>query len=121
MKRLLPALLFFLVIMPLSCHRGESSGKKEIIGEDKMVNLLTEIHLADAILSKDVNTLDHRKDMALYFYPSVLEKYGVTRAQMDSSVSYYIRNPKIYLRIYEKVLKELEKDKGEIKPKDSIE
>jgi hypothetical protein len=121
MKQLLPALFLILFILLLSCSRGVPADNTAIISEEKMVNLLIESHLADAILSKDESSLDRRKDMALYFYPSVLEKYGVTRAQMDSSVSYYIRHPKVYLRIYDKVLAQLEKDKGEVKPKNPIE
>jgi uncharacterized lipoprotein NlpE involved in copper resistance len=114
MKQLLAPLFTLVLILTLACCNRQAHSK-DIISEEKMVSLLVETHLSDAILAKDPATVDHKRDMALYVYPSVMEKYGITRAQMDSSVAYYVRNPKIFVRIYDKVIKELERRSEETK------
>ena len=119
MKNLPLLLLLTLIIAGASCSRQTRSA--DIIDEEKMVSLLVETHLADALLAKDPATVDQKRDKALYVYPSVLEKYGITRAQMDSSVAYYIRNPKIFVRIYDKTVKVLERRAEDAKGKENPE
>ena len=60
------------------------------------------------------------------YFNSVLEKYGITQAQFDSSVVWYSKNPKEYDDIYTNVITNLtdfQKDiqKGKYHPVDSIE
>ena len=98
----IPALLF-------SCSGGRTGSGRGIIPEKEMAGLLLETHLADAILITDLSPVDIKRDRALYFYPSILEKFGVTKAQADSSIAFYVRHPEAYARIYEQVIKDLEK------------
>lgn len=111
-------LLFITLILLPGCKPREEKGP-EILSEDQMVALLIDTHLADALLAKDPATVDRKRDMALYVYPSVLEKHAVTKAQMDSSVSWYLKHPKVYVRIYEKVMKDLEGRVAKPKPEPS--
>jgi len=120
MKKLPVLLILLILVVSLGCNTRQAR-PADIIGEEKMVQLLVETHLADALLAKDPATMDAKRDKALYVYPSVLEKYGITRAQMDSSVSYYIRNPKVFVRIYDKTVKELERRVEENQVKETAE
>jgi hypothetical protein len=79
------------------------------LSERKMTQFLIDLHTADAIMHTEQNTPPEKYDMGRYYYPSLLEKYGITRAQADSSVSWYSRHPKQFARIYEDVVRELEK------------
>jgi hypothetical protein len=108
MKRYLfyPALLILLILG--ACVKSKSKSAEGIIPEKQMVDLVVDTHLAVAILFIENSRAEDKKDKALYYYPSVLEKYGVTKAQMDSSISWYMKNPEAYTRIYEQVLKKLE-------------
>ncbi|MCX6225733.1 MAG: DUF4296 domain-containing protein [Bacteroidia bacterium] len=107
-KNLIYPILIILLVLN-SCGEGRSKSKKGILSEEKMVELLVDTHLADAMLLVDNSRLDEKRNKALFYFPSVLEKHGITKAQMDSSVAWYMRNPAGYARIYEQVIKNLEK------------
>lgn len=104
---LLLAVLIAALLM--SCSGEQTVSPRDVIPEKKMASLLLEIHLTDAILTTDLSQTDSKRNRALYFYPSLLEKHGVTKAQADSSIAWYMRHPDAYKRIYEQVIQELEK------------
>jgi hypothetical protein len=106
MKGKLYILIAFALIAGSCSSRPGSSG---ILEEKKMVELLVDIHLTDAVLYTNNGMADVKRDKSLYYYPSVLEKHGITKAQMDSSVAWYTRHPPSLTRVYEKVIKDLEK------------
>lgn len=108
MKNFLTYLLLLILPVISSCGKAGSKSGEGILSEEKMVELLVDTHLIDAILSADNSRSEVKRDKALFYYPSVLEKHGVTKAQMDSSIAWYMRNPALYNRIYEKVVKNLE-------------
>jgi hypothetical protein len=116
---LYPILLTFLVAANCGC--GSSKSRMGILSEKKMSELLIDTHLADAILFVDKSRADEKRDKGLFYYPSVLEKHGVTKAQMDSSVAYYMRNPAAYARIYDLVMKDLESKQASIKKPDEVD
>ena len=106
--------LLMLVVMS-SCGGDSPKTGAGILPEKKMVDLLVDTHLTDAILYVDNSRTDEKRDKGLFYYPSLLEKYGITKVQMDSSVAWYMRNPTAYARVYEQVIKELEKRQSAIK------
>ena len=118
-KILIYTLLVMLALSSCSGRRSKSS--VAILSEQKMVELLVDTHLADAMLYVDNSRADEKRDKALFYYPSVLEKYGITKARMDSSVAWYMRNPAAYARIYEQVIQDLEKRKAAEKKKEITE
>jgi len=115
MKNILTPALLLLVLFMCACGGNGSKSRKGILSEKEMVVLLVDTHLADALLAVENSRSDEKRDKALFYYPSVLEKHGITKAQMDSSVAYYMRNGAAYARIYEQVIKELEKRQAEVK------
>jgi len=100
--------LILLLPFVISCRENRAKSRSGVLSEAKMTELLVDTHLTDAILYIDQSRADEKRDKALYYYPSVLEKHGITRAEMDSSVAWYMRHPEAYARIYAKVIKELE-------------
>jgi len=118
-------ILIYTIILALlvlnSCAKNPSKSQPKILSELKMVELLVDTHLADALLFVDNSRSDEKRDKALFYYPSVLEKHGITKARMDSSVVWYMRNPAAYARIYEQVIKNLEKRQADEKKKEKTE
>lgn len=112
MKNILifPLALVFLVFF--SCTESRSKAKAGILSEERMVELMVDTHLVDALISADSTAAAKKREKGLFYYPSVLEKYGITKAQMDSSVAWYMRNPAAYARVYGAVLKDLEARKA---------
>jgi hypothetical protein len=103
---------FILIIILFSC-----SGKKAkyIIPEKKMVPLLVDMHIADAMgLDYTLRQNMLRLDSAA-LYGGIFEKHGVTKMQFDSTISYYTRHPDRLSKLYEKVISSLSKLESEIK------
>ena len=116
MRKILAYSLLFALLALISCSESRSKSRAGILSEKKMVELLVDTHLADAILNVDNSRAEEKRDKALFYYPSVLEKHGITKAQMDSSVAWYMRHSAAYLRVYEQVVKDLQKRQAKEKP-----
>lgn len=79
-----------------------------ILSEKKMQAVQTDMQLAEAMIgmnSKDFPDDAHKEAL----YRSVFRKYGITEAEYDSSLIWYGRNLDIYMKVYERVLADLNK------------
>lgn len=84
------------VLFQFSC----SSGREDIMSKREMRLFLTDLHLLEGVFSADYTIDDDEK---LYYYHALFLKHGITKAQFDSSLVYYTRNPKMFERIYTRV------------------
>jgi len=102
--------IFLVFVLLVSCV---GSGRKQIIPAKKFVNILVDLHLADAIaIEKWSLNLSYQLD-STSLYGSVFNKYGVTKAQFDSTMLYFSARPDVFQKIYNKVnakLKRLEEE-----------
>jgi len=121
MKKILIFRLFLFLLVLTSCGNGLPRSKEGILSEKQMVEMLLDTHLADALLFVENSPSNVKSDKGLFYYPSILEKYGITKAQMDSSVVWYMRNPAAYARIYQKVVKDLEQRQAAVKKNELTE
>lgn len=108
----------FLIIAGCNRPRG-------VLSQDKMADVITELHKLDGSLAAKGIGVDKINEKNEY-YDAVLKKYGITRAEFDSSLTYYTKNPKKFERIYENVitnLTDLQKDinKGKYHQVDTTE
>ncbi len=112
-----PLIYSILLVLMVFCSCGESRSKSKagIISEKEMVSLLVETHIIDAILVAANESATDKQDKGLFYYPSILERHGITKASMDSSVVWYMKHPDVYARIYEEVIKELDARKAALK------
>lgn len=91
---------------------GCQKSQKDVLSEDKMVKVLTDIELADAYFNTTVPGPGRPKREDLI--AAVLEKHGVSESQLDSTVVYYGKNMDEYYSLYEKVEKNLRLKSGNI-------
>lgn len=77
-----------------------------VIPEDDMVRVLTKLYLTDA--SRFEAEKDRNDEPTLYYEP-VLERYGYTVQQFDTSLRYYSSRPEVLDQIYDRVIGELTK------------
>lgn len=79
----------------------------DFIQPDDMEKLLYDYHLADALA--DQATGDHGANIIAY-RAAVLKKYGVTQAEFDSSMVYYMRHTDELHTIYEHISDRMQQD-----------
>lgn len=99
------------MLMMISLLTGSCSGRKNkldkqnLIPEKELVSLLTDIHIADGLLTlPNINSWTSSLDSILAYY-QVIEKHGYTKEIMDKTMKYYfINNPKKLNKIYDQVL-----------------
>ncbi len=99
-------LLLLLTLAVHSCNGGRPEG---VLNSKEMEALLYDYHLAQGMLAQ-------RTDSAAFYAnrysEAVFEKHGVTRAQFDSSMVWYMANAEQLFQIYERLDERLE---GEVK------
>lgn len=87
-----------------------------IIPQKDMVRILTKIYLTDGTISIPDRVLLSAKDTIAYYEP-ILEHYGYTTEQFDSSIKYYSQNTQVFDEILDRVIMELSKMEEKSKEK----
>lgn len=97
------------IIAVLLLLYGCSKRPKDILSEDMMVSVMTDIQLAEAYdrTGGSSSFLNGQNREALG--RGVLKEHGVTQEQMDSTLAWYGRNMDEYSKLYQKIDKELSK------------
>jgi hypothetical protein len=71
-----------------------------------MTDFIYELHKLDGSLSAaGLGSSQERENV--YYYNALLEAHGITKAQFDSSLVWYSKNPKAFDRIYTEVLERM--------------
>jgi hypothetical protein len=94
-------------VIAASCGSSRMSVPENIVQKEELVPLLVDIHLTDAILSKDKRPHAEKYEKAMTLYPSVLLKHNIDRAVFDSTIKFYVKYPEEFAKIYDDVLREL--------------
>lgn len=92
MKKFIPLLLIFLIF--ISCDNRP----KDVLSKTKLEAVLYDYHLAQGLI--DQLPSEERMDKAQEYIDAVLQKHGITQAQLDSTIIYYNRYPKDLYKIY---------------------
>ena len=93
--------MFLFLMVCLGCKPSVPS---EYIQPGDMEDLLYDYHLADAMAMNQASGLDMSYYRMLY-REAVLKKYGITQAELDSSLAYYYRNTERLKDIYARLSK----------------
>ncbi len=113
--RLLVLCAFLLLI--LGCNSEREFKRKYLIDKKEMVDVLIDIHLANALqgipefykISREYDSVDINSP--------VFKKYGIEKAQFDSSMVYYSSKPEVLIHIYDEVIMRLNQLQDTIKSK----
>lgn len=97
-------LLFFLSIS-LSCTNDPNRiSEKDMIDSDVFVDMLVDMHILDAVSNESEFYRKFSSEDSLNLYAKIFEKYNVTQAEFDSTVSAYTRRSDLYKEVYDRVL-----------------
>jgi len=95
---------FFIVILGFILLQGCSKQNNDnIIDESKFINVLADIHLADATLAVEGYRVSSDSSKIKLFYNSILIKHNVSQKQIKNTFEYYTKNPRKFEKIYKKV------------------
>lgn len=108
--------LLLLIAIFLSACKGKSEEKKgEVIDEEKFIDILVDVHIADAILTINSDVKNPELYVPENFYYQVLNNHGITREDFDRSIEYYADDPAVLQKIYEKVSEKIGIKESQIK------
>ncbi|MBC8173831.1 MAG: DUF4296 domain-containing protein [Chitinophagales bacterium] len=78
-----------------------------IIAADKMISILTDVHLAEAA-AQELRSDSVKADVLLKkYYPEILDYYQVTGQQFENSYDYYTKTPLLMNYVYQKIIEKL--------------
>lgn len=102
--RNLVAVICSIAVFCFMLYACSNSKKKYVIPEKKMVDVLVDLHLSDGMTeyTNVAGFTDYYLDSAS-LYTSIFNKHGVTRAEFDSTLSFYSTRTDRFQKIYEKV------------------
>ncbi len=93
----------------LSCN-GNSKPPKDILGREKMAEILADIHIAESKVSKmNFRSMDSSVVVFNKLQQDIWAKYEVDSASYNKSYAYYAANPEAMSSLYEIVTQKLEK------------
>jgi len=91
----------------MSCDKLPYEKPKNLIKEKKMIDLLVDIHIAEATYSQMRYDSIFRNTPSSNFYYSILEKHGVADSVFEKSFIFYSSTPKEFEQMYRKVMNKL--------------
>jgi len=96
-------LLIGLLFVMAAC----SSRPDGVMSQREMRLFLTDLHLLEGVLAQHPEIAGDDR-LQVYYYNALFEKHGITKANFDSSLVYYTKQPKRFERIYANVTRQLE-------------
>jgi hypothetical protein len=97
------------VIISSSCtSRRSKEDSKDLIPEKQLVAVLTDLYLADGLMTLSDISQKHAIRDSVTAYIEIVENHGFTKPQMDKTMRYYfISKPAKLQKIYDQVLARL--------------
>lgn len=98
---IISAITCSILLLAWSCDKRPDN----VLSEDEMVSLLTDLQMAEAYYSTLPSGAKNEERRVLE--ESVLKKHGVSREELEATIAYYSRNLDDYTKLYDKVEKNL--------------
>ncbi|MEA4937793.1 MAG: DUF4296 domain-containing protein [Paludibacter sp.] len=107
-KKVFPYLLFVGILLHFfAC----SNRPDDVLSQSEMRKFLVDLHILEATLDEHPPVNERER---AYYYNALFLKHGITKAIFDSSLVYYTKNPKLFERVYTRVVKDLEDFKTDV-------
>ena len=95
--------LLILALMCTACKKEKPITGKEFIEREILVDILVDLHMADAITQDRKFSRKYDADSVDLVTP-LLEKYQISRQMYDTTMYEYTRKPKLLDEVYNDVL-----------------
>jgi len=107
MRRSIQIVIFSLIIGLTACDEPIMPKPENLIKKKQMIDMLVDIHVAEATFNKFRYDSIMRNNSSVNFYYSVLDKYQVTDSVFERSYIYYASVPKDFEKMYREVMNKL--------------
>lgn len=115
--RLLNLLTFILIFA--SCSNKEIK-PKNILPSDTIINIITDMHIGDAIIIAPSVQQKPIRINSEKFYSAILSKHNVTKSVFEDNIAYYSSDTAQFKKIYEVVIQKLNTLQENLMKNDSI-
>ncbi len=115
MNKLIYSYIFFSVCLISSCNKRPEG----VLGEREMIGLIADMEVAESYMQTQ-SIIGSRSDMKESLTEYVLNKHNITKAEFDSTMTWYGKNIDEYQKLYSKVDKELMKRQQKYTGSDDI-
>ena len=106
-------LLFFIFTLAiLSCNNNNNVIPKDIIPKEKMVAVITDIELTEALIKLKFSNKDSSINQGKLFN-EVYQNHNTSEEHFNESIEYYSKQPKVLDSIYVKVIAKLSQIQAE--------
>src|SRR5688500_10614741 len=105
-------LCIFLTVFLLSC-----SGDKipeEILPRDKMIDVMIDIHLAEAAISTQQIYGENANQKAADYYDRVFRQHGIRKEEFRKSFDWYTAHPEIFKEVYDELIVKMSSQEPEL-------
>ncbi|KAB1062841.1 DUF4296 domain-containing protein [Salibacter halophilus] len=111
----------FISLISFGCSSDEEKATppNDIIQQEQMVQILTDIQIAEAIYQRGNFPKDDYdgKKYVLKMYQKIFEKYEIDEQKFKQSLTWYEEHPKILADVYDEVLNELSQREANLRDK----
>ena len=104
--------LFLYLVLP-SCSAPKVTIPSDVLSEAKMVSIMSDIQIAESVITFNFTNKDTSKMQADAFYDFIYKNHKTTKEQFNKSFDFYLSQPEILNKIYDEVLVELSKRQGQ--------
>ncbi len=96
-------IIIFSLVFLAACTNDPNEIPEGIVARDSMVNVMAEIHIAEARIMKAGNRSE-MKDLKSAYMQQVLSNAGIDTARFRKSFDFYSTHPEIFAVMYEEVV-----------------
>lgn len=110
MNRIIKAILIvpFVFSLLASCDSGNKT-PENVLSHNKMVDVMVDVHLAEAILRDKRISGDDVGKMTNDYYRKIFDEHNITPQKFDTSFAYYEKHIEKFNEVYRDVLVKLNK------------
>jgi hypothetical protein len=107
-------LLLLVVAFMLACKPKHPVSAEErvkpdtLISRQKMILILTDVHLTEAAISFEKNRGGNKTGLTEEYYHALFSKYRISKNLFTANYDYYKADQEEMIRIYEEVIKKLD-------------
>ena len=100
-----------------ACNTPEEKIPENILSENTFESILKEIHLAEATFElHKTKGMGKAKNELANSYQNIYSEYAISEEDFKTTLEYYSVNPEKLEKIYDKILKELTKERATLNP-----